>query len=154
MENLGLSYSEGSGTEKDLRKALQWYERAPNLGSSNAQLETGYHYYNGLGVEKDPVVAITWYRKAAAQGDVKAMTNIGLAHRDGQGISRNKIEAFAWLDLARFLTQTGNYNRNIKWGIRGYLDELKKDMTKSEVTVGEKRTKELLAELRASQPKN
>jgi len=154
MENLGLSYAQGSGVEKDLAKALQWYEKAANLGLANAQLETGYHYYNGLGVEKDPVVAVAWYRKAAAQGDVKAMTNLGLAYRDGQGVPHNNIEAFAWLDLARFLTQTGGYNLNVKWGIRGYFDELKKNMTKVETTAGEKRTKELEAELRAQQMKN
>src|SRR5205823_7737029 len=100
------------------------------------------------------VVAVAWYRKAAAQGDVKAMTDIGLAYRDGQGVPQEKIEAFAWLDLARFLTQTGGYNLKVKWGIRGYFDELKKNMTGVEIKAAEKRTKELYAELRAQSAKN
>jgi TPR repeat protein len=70
---LGVAYSEGNITEKDLKKALIWYERAANLGDKDAMLSVGWLYYKGEDVTKDLEKAKNWFQKAADLGDQEAL---------------------------------------------------------------------------------
>jgi uncharacterized protein len=69
-------YAKGEGVEKDLKKAVYWYEKAAEQGHSYAQYNLGLMYYKGLGVEKDFNTTRYWYEKAAAQGDEDAQRNL------------------------------------------------------------------------------
>jgi len=40
--------------------------------------------------------------------------------------------SYVWLDLARFYTQQSS-NMQLKWRVRGVLEEVKKEMTKEQI---------------------
>ncbi|WP_042700469.1 tetratricopeptide repeat protein, partial [Methanocorpusculum bavaricum] len=61
QNNLGASYEDGEGVEKDLDKAAYWYTKAAEQGNAEAQNNLGVCYENGKGVEKDLNKAIYWY---------------------------------------------------------------------------------------------
>lgn len=54
---------------KDDVKAVSFFTKAAEQGSSSAQLKLGCCYMDGRGVEKDWETAIYWFGKAADQGD-------------------------------------------------------------------------------------
>jgi uncharacterized protein len=69
------------------------------------------------------------------------MLNVGVCYWNGTGVAADRMEAFKWLNLARFYTQRSE-NMQLKWRVRGALDELKKQMSKAEIRAGEQLTKE------------
>jgi len=54
-EQLGNSYRQGWGVDKDPVAAREFYETAANLGDSDAQNEVGWCYVEGFGCKKDKV---------------------------------------------------------------------------------------------------
>lgn len=65
---LGISYMNGWGCQKDKALALQCYEVAGGWGDCDALAEAGYCYTQGIGCKKDMKKAATMYRKAADMG--------------------------------------------------------------------------------------
>mmetsp|Transcript_14258 Transcript_14258/g.32304 ORF Transcript_14258/g.32304 Transcript_14258/m.32304 type:complete len:311 (+) Transcript_14258:101-1033(+) len=67
--HLGEKYCHGLlGMQKDLKKAVQLYTEAAELGSVQALFHLGFAYYTGEGVQKDVAKAAEFYEKAAMQG--------------------------------------------------------------------------------------
>lgn len=62
----GYMYRDGTGVEQDYAKAMEWYEKAADLGSTIAMNNIGQMYEYGLGVKQDSDKAQEWYDKAAA----------------------------------------------------------------------------------------
>jgi TPR repeat protein len=69
---LGESYLNGTGVEKDFSKAKTWFEAAAEAGNSEAQFLLGKMLdgeyavsADPLGLFKDPQKAIGWYEKSA-----------------------------------------------------------------------------------------
>jgi TPR repeat protein len=65
---LGISYMNGWGCQKDKPLALQCYEVAGGWGDCDALAEAGYCYTQGIGCKKDMKKGATLYRKAADLG--------------------------------------------------------------------------------------
>jgi TPR repeat protein len=65
---LGISYMNGWGCQKDKPLALNCYEVAGGWGDCDALAEAGYCYTQGIGCKKDMKKAATLYRKAADLG--------------------------------------------------------------------------------------
>lgn len=65
---LGISYMNGWGCQKDKPLALNCYEVAGGWGDCDALAEAGYCYTQGIGCKKDMKKAATLYRKAADMG--------------------------------------------------------------------------------------
>ncbi len=63
------------GVEQDYKKALEWYEKAADLGNTSGMNQIGYLYYYGSGVEQSNEKALEWFDKAAALGNEKAKEN-------------------------------------------------------------------------------
>ena len=59
----GVRYEEGDSVEKDLKKAVEWFEKAANQGHPQAQLNLSGFYEYGEGVEKDLEKAAYWKKK-------------------------------------------------------------------------------------------
>ncbi|EJK64441.1 hypothetical protein THAOC_14820 [Thalassiosira oceanica] len=79
MFQLGNYYCYGlHGLEKDMRRAVELYERAAELGSEYAHLNLGYLYDVGADVEKDTAKAIRHYEAAAIKGEANARHNLGI----------------------------------------------------------------------------
>ena len=65
-------YENGEDIEKDLEKAIYWYNKAAKNGNEKAQYNLGRCYSSGLGVEKDEFKAFEYYRKSVEKGCVLA----------------------------------------------------------------------------------
>ena len=66
---MGSMYEEGKGVEKDLTKAVEWYQKSAEQGDAEGQWRLGVMYEEGEGVEKDLAKAAEWYQKSAEQGN-------------------------------------------------------------------------------------
>ena len=78
IEFLGIKYCAGElGLQRDMRKAVELWEEAAELGSIKALFNLAVAYSRGEGVEKDEAKAVEFYKKAAVQGHVESRTNLG-----------------------------------------------------------------------------
>ena len=76
--NLGIKYYHGElGLQKDMRKAVELWTEAAELGSVDALYSLGSAYYNGEGVEVDKTKGAEFYAKAAMQGHIISRYNLG-----------------------------------------------------------------------------
>lgn len=66
--NLAVMYHRGDGVEKDIQKALFWYEKASEANLAIAQYNLGMLYFEGSVVPKDEQKAKELWQKAADQG--------------------------------------------------------------------------------------
>lgn len=65
---LGDVYFFGLGTQKNMKNAAYWYERAAKKGIANAQYSLGYLYFRGMGVIKDIAQSYAWVNVSIANG--------------------------------------------------------------------------------------
>ncbi|EJK76763.1 hypothetical protein THAOC_01457 [Thalassiosira oceanica] len=78
ITNLGEAYCHGIlGLQKDLRKAVELFTEAAELGSIEALYCLGLAYYNGFGVQENRVKAYELFTKAAMQGHDVSRYNLG-----------------------------------------------------------------------------
>ena len=92
--DLGDLFRKGQEVAKDLRKAMEWYQKAAALGNAQAQANLGEIYEEGEGVAKDVATAIEWYQKAAAQGNAFGLLKLGECYRYGSGVKEDTAKAF------------------------------------------------------------
>ena len=59
---LGLYYENGVGVEANIKKALEWYERAAEQGYSKARSKVYTFYENGLEVKEKIREKIEFYK--------------------------------------------------------------------------------------------
>lgn len=137
QNSIGSMYQAGDGVPEDLGKARTWYEKAASQGHPEGTHNLAFLYDEGFGVAQDNKKAIELYTKAAEGGFAKSMLNMGIMYAAGDGVPVNPVEAYKWLDLARFYTQASS-DMQLKWGIRGKLDEMKKNMFPAEIAEAEK----------------
>lgn len=99
MTNLGVIYAKGTGTGKDLQKAVKWLQMAADLGAPEAMTELGILYFNGeiKGKEAD---AFPLFLKAAEAGSPRAMNALETCFRNGIGTRKDPTEADRWARLA------------------------------------------------------
>ena len=107
-------YYKGLGVEKNLPKAIEWYRKAAEGGSSAAQRNLGIFYYEGIGVKKNYSEAVKWHRMAAEQGDIISQYNLGICYYNGEGIERNRAEAVKWF---RKSAEGGNASAQFNMGV-------------------------------------
>ncbi len=138
---IGSMYQFGDGVAQDEAAAFYWYEKATAQDYGEAYTNLGYMYDLGKGVAQDRPRAVELYLTGAEKGSLNAMLNVGISYWKGFGVPIDRIEAFKWLDLARFYTQRSD-NMQLKWRARGAVEELQKEMSKSEVKVAKQRSKE------------
>ncbi|MGN1150831.1 MAG: tetratricopeptide repeat protein [Lachnospiraceae bacterium] len=100
MKNIGVFYENGVGVEPDYGKAMEWYEKAADLGNLYAMRRIGNMYYNGNGVEQDYAKAMEWYEKVADLGDTNAMADIGNMYYNGNGVEQDYARAMEWYEKA------------------------------------------------------
>lgn len=69
---LGIQYYLGLGTQRNFKKAKEWFEKSAKQGDADAQYNLGAMYENGEYVEKDYTSAAMWYSLAIEQGNGRA----------------------------------------------------------------------------------
>ena len=83
IRHLGQIYFFGElGMQKDMRKAVELYTEATELGSIEALFNLGNAYELGEGVGKDKAKAVHLLAKAAMQGHVESRHKLGFLEAD------------------------------------------------------------------------
>ena len=97
---LGVMFENGTGTKKDIDRALTWYRKSAEAGLVKAILKMGELYMQGTDVLQDFDEARKWLEPAAREGDVDAMRDMGTLYAHGWGVKQNAIRAYIWFDYA------------------------------------------------------
>ena len=93
------SYLIGVGVEQDCAKAVEWYEKAAEMGDTDSMATLGYAYANGdKGLEQDYIKAAEWLEKAAEKGNTYAMSGIGYMYQNGLGVETDYAKAVEWYE--------------------------------------------------------
>lgn len=66
-----------NGKAQDYEEAVNWYNKAAELGHAEALYSLGYCYEKGEGVDFDEGEAFEWYLKAAELGHLRSQTEVG-----------------------------------------------------------------------------
>ena len=95
--NLGATYDNGLGVERDVEQALYWYQQAAERGLAEAQFNLAH-----LLVEQEisSVAAAEWMQMAAEQGMPDAQYLLGVIYAEGIGVPMNDEKARLWLQRA------------------------------------------------------
>lgn len=94
---LGVLYTKGFGTGKDMDRAFELFKKAAEKGDINAQYNLGRLYKTGAPNQKiDFDKAITWFKRAAANGHQRATYSLGYLHYKGLGVPQDYKKAVAW----------------------------------------------------------
>ncbi len=107
MFELGCMYEKG--TTIDIKKAIEWYEKAADLDSRAAMHRLGEIYLKGQGVSQDIEKGIEWYEKATDLNSGYAMLMLGETYLKGQGVPQDYKKSKEWLKKALNL---GNLSKN------------------------------------------
>lgn len=72
MLYLANLYEKGDKVPQDIAISNEWYQRAANAGSKEAQYALGWHYYHGQGLPQNNQLALKWFHEASLAGDERA----------------------------------------------------------------------------------
>ncbi|CAG8705017.1 3955_t:CDS:2 [Dentiscutata erythropus] len=87
---VGRCYAEGWSTDKDKRKAIEWYTKAADNECAVAEHMLGEYYYKLRKYTK----AFDFLKRAVENGNFKALNTLGLCYQRGQGTDTNVVKAF------------------------------------------------------------
>ncbi|MCC8153803.1 MAG: hypothetical protein LIP01_06040, partial [Tannerellaceae bacterium] len=94
---LGNLYEQGIGTENDTPdyvKALEYYEKAAELGYLPGYERCGLYYLNGYAGEADMEKCLSYYEKGSSHGSPYCKVELGLLYLNGNGVEENEETAF------------------------------------------------------------
>src|SRR5262245_54065398 len=76
LNQLGMSYLNGTGVERDIDAAFSFFDLAAQQGDASAMNNLGNMYEKGLGADPNREKALELYAKAAQLGDRLARVNL------------------------------------------------------------------------------
>lgn len=92
---LGYRYDFGTeGVKQNFLKALRWYKKAEELGSTEAKVRLGYLYMRGLGVKKNQDTAYAYFKGASDKGDMTGKASLGLYYLKNTDLPDSKMNAY------------------------------------------------------------
>lgn len=121
MYSVGYLYYLGQGTDWDMDKALEWFEKAGEAGSGDGFGMIGYLYDVGDGVPEDLAKAAEYYQKAAEMNCGFAMYNLALMYLHGEYVEKDPEKA---KELMIHAAQIG-YEDAIEYVKENYPEEYK-----------------------------
>lgn len=89
MNIRGAMYYEGRGEKQDQERAVYWYSKAAEKGSSLAMSNLGYAYFYGNGVEVDIKEAYKYFSMAVQRGEWDAYIMLGDMYNQGLYVPRD-----------------------------------------------------------------
>lgn len=114
LYEIGNRYAEGRGTQEDMTRAAEWYQKAADQGLAPAQYRIGNLYEKGVGIERDVKAAKTWYQLAAGQGNASAMHNLAVLNAMGADGTTDNDSAARWFaEAAEFGVKDSQFNLGI-----------------------------------------
>lgn len=92
------------GVEKDMNKAIEYFQKAADLGYTYALNNLGFCYLNGYGVEKDLKKGFEYIEKAADGGLNVSQFNCGTSYEHGaNGIEKDIISKQPKVDIKKLV---------------------------------------------------
>ncbi|CRF50309.1 hypothetical protein HHE06_01320 [Helicobacter heilmannii] len=82
---MAKSYDEN----KDYAKALQYYQKAADMGETRAYFDLGLMYFNGNGVAKDYSKALQYFQKGAKMENASSYGMLGIMYENGMGVEQD-----------------------------------------------------------------
>lgn len=98
--NVAALYDNGWGVERDLEKAVLWYERAAARNIAPAELVLAHMLRRGEIGTPDSEQALRYLRSAAHRGSAHAQFELGVAYDRGVGVTQNYATAEIWYEKA------------------------------------------------------
>lgn len=98
-KHLADYYRKGKHVQRNLKESIKYYQRAAELGDSEAQAIIGEAYSKGI--EDYPISwsdAVYWFEKSAQQGNLKAIRQLFFCYLTGTGVEKNYDKAFSLID--------------------------------------------------------
>lgn len=99
MEVLADMYDEGELVKRDKQKSNELYQRAAELGNSEAAYKLATAYGFGDGVDMNKEAAFKWMKKAAELGYAKAQLDLGYFFATGYACEKDETAAGYWWRL-------------------------------------------------------
>jgi hypothetical protein len=97
----GYGYEQGEGVAKDVKTAIQWYQKAADAGIADASNSLGLIYLGSQeGVARNLNGAFKLFKAAADQGNPWAENNLGGMYEMGWGVAADRDEAIRLYRLA------------------------------------------------------
>ena len=93
---VAILHKEGWGTDKDMKKAFDYYQKAALQDHPGALFEMGWFYQTGENVTQNYGEAIKWYEKAADKGHPPAMYALGGLYYNGMGTTKSEDKGMVW----------------------------------------------------------
>lgn len=90
---LGYLYANGSGVPQDMKRAMEWLQKAAEQGDAIAQGNLS----SLLQAAGDYEQAVKWLTKAAEQGDANAQYTLGLIYMQGEIVEHSWEDGKKWL---------------------------------------------------------
>ena len=93
LSRMGVIYCEGIGVEKNIDKAIEYCEKAMELGDKQAEYILTHIYEKVL---NDPKKTLEFYLKRAEEGSAQAQLELFFAYNYGNGVEKNEEIADMW----------------------------------------------------------
>ena len=98
INEIGLRYFYGIGTEKDYQKAKEWFEYGTNFKIGQCYAFLGEIYLHGFGLKKEEIdykKANVYFNQALIYGETAmGYSGLGYMYYYGLGVKRDKKEAY------------------------------------------------------------
>lgn len=91
---VGWMYLQGEGVPKNEDSAMEWYEKAAQSGSAEAQFRLAKLYAKRRNYSE----AFRFYDQAAAQNYSPALFRLGWVYETGRGVDQNVQKAFSYYE--------------------------------------------------------
>lgn len=105
LNNLADMYYYGNHVSANTTQAVEYFQKAAEMGNVLSQSWIGYMYHYGYGTRKNIESARDWYQKAADQNDAYSMHNIGLTYYEEQAYATS----FSWFKKAAELNYIDSF---------------------------------------------
>lgn len=98
LNYMGIMYNKGYGTQKDYKKAMEYFQKAieTDASYSEAYENIGFLYEKGQGTERSLDKAREYYIKSAENEDIDSMYNLADFYFYTDEEYRNDSEAWKW----------------------------------------------------------
>jgi len=110
LNELGVMYENGRGTEKNLAKAAELFQLAADAGDSFGERNLARYYVSGEVLANNLELAFELMLRSAKQGNKWSIFDVALMYAKGQGTEKNQEEATAWFRTA---AEIGNPAANL-----------------------------------------
>ena len=108
-----LATSAEAMERKDYNTAVSCYEKAAEMGSSDALARLGDIYHEGFARRRDADKAFAYYKQAADARNADGMYELGIFYACGYGVTKDGKKAVEWFEKA---AAHGNSNAMIRLG--------------------------------------